>query len=373
VKVVLAICGTRGYYGLPKYFYFLAKHLIRRGIEVEVIVDSPLGAYKLYEVVEPQKYPEGSLPISSTIIRPTTGGVLNIVTTPMFCRNVAKYLNRVDFDILHTCHIIPYFYLKQRIRKPVIFQPFGNELFYMGGIKKLFHPVLEFCGKKADLVVAEREVLVYETARLYGISKDKIFVLPVGIDSEYIKEKAEGTREGLGIGPDTFVILSVNSLHPWKGISDLVRAFRYVEDRIPDSFLIIIGSGPEELNIRRLVKKLRLGEKVAFGKDIPEDKLYKYYKVADVFVSPTYQKDFIMGILEAEVFGLPIVSTGQDWLINGNGFVVEHGGVGLANGILGVHERDRKAMGEISKTIVKDYEFEKIADDTIQKYKELLG
>ena len=81
-----------------------------------------------------------------------------------------------------------------------------------------------------------------------------------------------------------------------------------------------------------------------------------------------------MSIMEAEVFGLPIVSTHQEFLIDGNGYVVpERNSEALAEGILKVRNGDRLKMGERSKEIVKQYDFKEIAKTAIAKYKELIG
>ena len=81
-----------------------------------------------------------------------------------------------------------------------------------------------------------------------------------------------------------------------------------------------------------------------------------------------------MGIMEAEALGLPIVSTHQEFLIDGNGFVVpEKNPKAIAEAIIKVHEGDRVKMGEKSKEIVKPYDFKNIAKIAIGKYEEIVG
>lgn len=123
MKVILTAYGTSGYSGLPKYFYFLAKHLAMNGIEVELIVDSLDREFKFYEVFADNV---GIQKPKVTIIRPEFTGMLS---KARYAYNIAQYLKDKDFDILHTCDVLPYFYLKQKNRKPVVFQPFSNEMF----------------------------------------------------------------------------------------------------------------------------------------------------------------------------------------------------------------------------------------------------
>ncbi len=368
MRVVLTVGGTAGYGGLLKYFYLLARHLALNHIDVEVIVDSSDGQAKLYEVT--QGIVDVPLP-QTKVIGPTVTG---IVSKALFVYNIAKYLKNKDFDILHSCDVFPYFYLMQKDRKPVVFQPFSNELFQVGGrdIRRLFFFVLRSCGRKADALAIIGEWQMDWMIKGYSINKDRTFILPVGIDISFIKDKAgqrDVTREQMSISEDTFVVLSVNTFHPYKGIEYLIKAFRDV----PKALLVLIGAGPEERNLRRLVFELGLQDQVVFTGGVEEKSLYNYYAVADVFVSPTMLQGSSMSIMEAEVFGLPIVSTHQEFLIDGNGYVVpEKNPKALAEGILKVRNGDRLKMGERSKGIVKQYDFKEIAKTAIGKYEELI-
>ena len=361
MHVVLTVYDTKGYSGLPKYFYYLAKHLALNDIDVEVLVDSKDRVRKLREITNiPQL----------KILGPEVTGM---VSKALYSWNIAKYLKDKDFDILHTCDVLPYFYLMQKKRKPVVFQPFSNELFQLGNrdIRRLFYFVLRSCGQKADALAVVGEWQLDKIINDYRITKDKTFILPVCIDIDYIRSLAEQkntVRKQMGIPNDKFVVLSVNILSLCKGINYLIEAFKDV----PDALLIIVSSGSEEKNLKRLVSELGLQDRVTFTGSVKEKDLYNYYAMADVYAHPTLLRGSSMGIMEAEVFGLPIVSTHQEFLIDGNGYVVpEKDPKALADGINKVRRGDRLKMGKRSKEMVKQYDFKIIAKTAIEKYKEL--
>ena len=381
MRVVLACCGTSHYYGFPKYFYLLAKYLAQQGIEVELVIDSEKGREKVKEVCGDVK---------TTVIRPSTGAGANVLRRSLYSMNVARYLRNRSFDILHTAATIPFAYLHIKNRAPTVFQPFGNESFTQPdvlpakGLRQMFYrllaqPVWRYCGVHADAIAAEGEFQIEELIEAYGVSRDKIFILPVGVDSAFIRERLKGktiTREQLGLTSNDFVLLSVNTLNVAKGINYLVDAFYLVKQRLANARLIIIGTGPEETRIHDQIRAYQLTDSVIHLKNVPEAVLYDYYALSDLFVSPTLQKDFIMGILEAEVCGLPIVSTGQEWLVRQgqNGYVVPpRDAVTMAEAILNIYGRDRKAMGIASQEIAKEYDFETIARIAIEQYQRLLG
>ena len=344
-------------------------------IDVEIIVDSNYGMRKVYEIMPRNvDVPLPQVKVVRPRVRVVGPTIPCMVSKALYSYNVARYLKNKDFDILHSCDVLPYFYLRQKNRKPVLFQPFSNELFQMGGrdIRRLLFFVLRSCGRKADAVAVIADWQLDWMLRAYRISKNRTFIMPVGIDIDFIKSIAgqrDVVRKQLGISEDTLVVLSVNGLHPYKGINYLIKAFQDV----PKALLIIVGYGPEERNLRMLVSALGLQSRVVFAKNIEEKPLYDYYATADIFVSPTLLRGSSMGIMEAEAFGLPIVSTHQEFLIDGNGYVVpEKNPEALAEGILKVRKGDRVKMGERSKEIVKPYDFKEIAKIAIAKYEELV-
>ena len=365
MRVILTVYGAKEHSGLPKYFYFLAKHLALNGVDVEVLLDSSDRLARLYEIIP-------TAPVQTKVIGPAVTGM---VSKAKYAYNIDGYLRDRDFDILHSCDVLPYFYLGRKNRKPIVHQPFSNELFQIGkgDIRRFFFFTLRNCGQQADALAVVGEWQMEQMLRDYKVSRSKAFVLPVGIDIDFVRSKAERRnviRRLMGIPIDAFVVLSVNILQKCKGIDYLIRAFQYV----PNARLIIVSSGPEKKKLERLVLELGLIHQVVFTGDVAEVDLYNYYAMADVYVHPTLLDGSSMGIMEAEAFGLPIVSTHQEFLVNGNGFVVpEKDPMALAAAIVKVHKGDRVKMGERSKEIVKQYDFKEIAKTAIAKYEELLG
>ena len=381
MKVVLAVCGTNHYYGLPKYFYFLAKHLMLNGIDVEFILDSP--SKHLIEVLDDvgnlgNFYPH--------VIGPVCQERFSAIATAIWCWKVARYLKNRDFDILHCGHVTPYFYLHQKPRRPVVFQPFGNELIkfeevYQGLARwyyKLTQSTLRYCGEEADVLLAEANWQMEEMKEFY--SRGVVHVLPVGIDLTFVEKKAKLgrlRRYNLRIEKDAFVLLTVNTFHHHKDYPNLLMALKSLIPRIPKLVSVMVGTGPDWGLCNALARNLGLEENVRFLKNIPEEDLYGLYEEANCYVSPTRVTDFQMGIMEAEAFGLPIVSTAQQFMINENGFVVEmNNSEALARGIYGVYSstsKQRRTWSERSKEIVKLWDFKEIAVNAIRIYEECLS
>lgn len=352
MKVVVAYNGTRAYRGGPKYFYLLTKHLVRKGVEVEFVLDSEEGVDKLREICPEARHK-----------------LLDDTTTIGFSWKLARYLAKADFDLLHTGHVLPYFYTYNSKRKPLVFQPFGSGFFTLAGAFgrmshlywKTAQMVQRRCGNKADAVAAEGEWQVDEIMEIYRVDRDRVFVLPVGVETP---ENRKLIRDGV------FRVLSVNGLSSYKGIDILVEAFGQAD--LPKSQLIIIGEGPEEENIHRLIDRLSLNGRVLHLKGVSENSLYDWYARSNVFVSLSAEKDMEMGILEAQAYGLPVISS-KPMLVQGNGYAVPSRRVeDAARALRAVFREDRTKMEEASRELATKHDFNGIADTAISKYEELL-
>lgn len=351
MKVIIAVSGTNKYFGMPKYYYLLANELSKLKIDIELIIDSDrTDIVKEFTTVK------------TTTIKPL---VNNAINTMLFCWKLNKYLKKTKFDILHTCHVLPYYYLKNKVYKPVVFQPFGNELFTLAGkgLNKTYcnlaQPILRECGNKADILIAEGEFQFEDMNKWY--KNPNMRVLPVGIDTSKFNQSTPYKNS-------IFTVLSVNSLTKYDRMDLLIDAFKIFHSSIKKSQLIIVGKGKEEGYLRTKARNLP----VVFLKDVPERRLIKLYQESDVYVSTTSETDMQMGIIEAMASGLPIIATGQRYMIKGNGFVVSSNAEEIFTAMSKTYYGNRESMGNVSKMLSMQYDFKKIAQKAVEIYKELI-
>jgi glycosyltransferase involved in cell wall biosynthesis len=384
MKVIIStrtIYPFHGYGGMERYFYSLAHHLVKQGVEVEILTslsESKEGGqnYKgiKYVFVPPNFKRVKSLPIF-------------YLNYHYFNFTTYRYLKDADFDILHGCGgVLDYLLFNKK--KPVIFQPFGLEQFKGGTISRIYNfmasfPFTAYAVKHADAIASEGDLQSREIMELFKVPKEKIFIFPDGVELDFIQKcisSSKITREELGIQDAGLVLINVNRLAPNKGVNYLIDALWILNNQNKlNTKLILVGTGPEEPKIKEQIKKLRLEDKVIHFKNIPDEKMFQLYTLADVSVSPTLYEGLPLVILEAMACGKPIVASNVSEVPQ----VVKHGENGflvpprdpeaIVDAILRIYEENLfRKMGSKSKEIVKDYDWNIIAKKAISKYEELI-
>ena len=177
-----------------------------------------------------------------------------------------------------------------------------NYLFTINSLKRL---TLKYTYKKASLVIAQTEEMKSELVEL-GLKPDKIAVLHNLLDTELIQSKANQISPFPTDTKTRFV--SVGRFAPQKGFDILIKAFKYVNDELPDSELYIIGSYDgsgsnvyEELN--DLIDRLKLNGKVIFTGYT--DNPYRYIKNASVYVLSSRYEGLPNVLVEAQFLSTP--------------------------------------------------------------------
>jgi glycosyltransferase involved in cell wall biosynthesis len=194
----------------------------------------------------------------------------------------------------------------------------------------------------------------------WGVSEEKIIVIPNGFSSDSIVMDRTSAREILGLSGTIGV--SAGRLVPWKGFAELIKIVPDILKHIPDFVLYIIGDGPEEEKLRELVEERALAQKVIFTGRLEKEKLMRYLAVADVFVLNTEYEGFSNQLLEVYSVGTPIVTTD----IAGNHEVVTDG----VSGVL-VPPRDGIALTEAILKVLENKAFaEKLAAGGKEKLRE---
>lgn len=110
-----------------------------------------------------------------------------------------------------------------------------------------------------------------------------------------------------------------------KGGSFFLRACHRVIDSGTEIRIVVVGSGPEEKNLRKLATSLELDDHITFVDD--GTAMTAYLTAIDIFCLPSLQQGFGVIMLEAMALGRPAIASGVGGVLSiledgENGFVV---------------------------------------------------
>jgi glycosyltransferase involved in cell wall biosynthesis len=172
-----------------------------------------------------------------------------------------------------------------------------------------------------------------EFALRYGVSPDRVFIVPHVIDFDHYargsasaRSSRERVRAELGVRGVTFVY--VGRLWLGKGLQYLLDAFGTLQRTTASEVsLLLVGDGVDEGLLRARCREERLAN-VVFTGFRDADSLPRLYAAADVFVFPALGDTFGMVVPEAMACGLPVIATSasgeiDDRVTDGvNGYIV---------------------------------------------------
>lgn len=188
--------------------------------------------------------------------------------------------------------------------------------------------------KKSDSIVVSGSAALKYHIRI-GIPEYKIFVANQSVENVSVNIKKTIPKENLTINKK-YVILYLSRIISWKGLDILIKAFKRLEKKGYDVFLLIGGDGPFKSYCEILSNNIEV-ENIKFVGSIPNEKVYYYYHLSDIFVLPTCQRGnaeaWGLVINEAMSAGKPVVTTdavgaADDLVKNGiNGYVVPNNNI----------------------------------------------
>jgi D-inositol-3-phosphate glycosyltransferase len=247
----------------------------------------------------------------------------------------------------------------------------------------------------ADKIVAATLAERAQLEWLYKADVKKIVVIPPGVDvSHFYPIPVDEARAFIGIEPDDQMVLYVGRIEPLKGVDILIEAmsclnFREITSNGP-ILLTIIGGDPdvdpadmsvEMARLQKMCNDLCMGKMVIFLGKRGQETLPYYYSAADVVVMPSHYESFGMVALEAMACGTPVIAS----QVGGLAFLVQDGVTGYhvpdddpgelcgrLKQLLGDREL-RATLGNQANSYAQEYVWEKIADQIVALYKDVLS
>jgi glycosyltransferase involved in cell wall biosynthesis len=343
----------------------ISERLVKKGFEVEVVTTDPSGSLQKEEEV------------NEVLIRRFRSFAPKDLY--YFSSQLLLFLRNANSDIIHGhgYNAFPMFACavarksKKMCLTPHYFGMGRSKVTAMAHVPYFAFGVwmLRSAERVICLTRTEREILIKE----FLVKPDRAICIPNGVDYN------EMANSSPALDTSGFTISYVGRLSTEKNIRVLISAYKEIEDRIPNSKLMIVGDGTEKEELKRLSRKLSIKRVLWIGK-VPHQNIGAYYKSASVFVLPSRREAFGICILEAQAAGTPvIVSDAIDRMgimEKGRGLAFKDNDEGdLAEKIFKIYKEKSLRDSFISrgKKYAKELDWDKVADEYVALYHSMFG
>ena len=142
----------------------------------------------------------------------------------------------------------------------------------------------------------------------------KHFTIYNAVDVEKIRKIWQDTnpadeRKKLNIPENALIIGAVSRLRHEKGIDLLIKAFGQVAPQIPQSYLLIIGTGPDEEKLKKMAEETGFSTRIIFYGGVGWETAMRQMALMDLVVVPSRFEGFGLTAAEAMAMGKPIITS----------------------------------------------------------------
>jgi len=223
---------------------------------------------------------------------------------------------RDKLDVFQSHYILPYMMPCATVVGiyDILYEVYPN---YFGRLRTLQMKLLvRRSARNADQVITISEYSKKEIVSRYGVSPEKVHVIPCGVSPLFKKIEYIVVRRTLKkYGINTPYILCVGRTAPIKNLSGMLKAFNDLIQNNKEISLVIVGAQDpkfvdESINIAGRGFTCD-DKKTIFTGQVSIAELISLYNGAKLFVFPSFGEGFGLPVLEAMACGTPVLCSNK--------------------------------------------------------------
>ncbi|MBQ5942272.1 glycosyltransferase family 4 protein [Massilia sp. AB1] len=222
-------------------------------------------------------------------------------------REIGRILDQgYDFDAIDAHYFYPdgvaAAMLGRYFKKPVVITARGSDVNLLPRYP-LPRRMIQWAARQAKGIITVSNALKEGLVQL-GVAPAAITPLRNGVDLEkFHPMNRDAVRAALGLR--RFTLISVGHLVELKGHHLVIGAL----PRLPDTELLVAGSGPERARLEALARTLGVADRVRFLGAVPHAELAQYFNAADLMVLASSREGWANVLLESMACGTPVVAS----------------------------------------------------------------
>jgi glycosyltransferase involved in cell wall biosynthesis len=208
--------------------------------------------------------------------------------------------------------------------------------------------VTRYTLKRSSFFTSDANVTC-DRAITYGMNPAKTVVFPWGVDLEHFNPEPRASLPGKS--EPGFTLFCNRSWEPNYGVDVLARAFVKVAQQKPAVSLLLLGGGSQGVLIRQILTSGGVLDQVSFVGQVGQKELPRFYRMTDLYISPSHVDGSSVSLMEALACGLPClvsdIPANKEWVHEDqNGWLFPDGDVEtLATKIFSVIEKPETLAG----------------------------
>ena len=307
MKIKTKLLHINSYYISGGFYYFLFEKLISIGYDIKVFVPAVKG--RILEHKNSAEY----IDISNDFLR-IDRFFFYKKHKKIYHDLLEKYTNVNKYDIVHAHTLFSNGYIAYKLKKdyaiPYIVAVRGTDVTFffqkMFYLKKLGIQILEEASKIIFISPAHKKTVfeLYLSESQRAIIEKKTVVIPNGIDSFWLKNKANGIKQK----HDTLRLIYVGEINDNKNVVLKCEAIqRLVHEGMKISYSIV-----GKISNQKIYNKICKFRFVEYLGEMSKERLIDVYRTNDIFIMVSKSETFGLVYAEALTQGLPLIySKGQ--------------------------------------------------------------
>ena len=178
----------------------------------------------------------------------------------------------------------------------------GTDITLVGSDPSFFR-ITKYGMESSDAVTAVSNWLNEETQREFQLTKPVRTIYNFLNLDKFSASPAERCRIA---EKDEKIVMHISNFRPVKRVTDVVRAFKKISDRVP-ARLVMLGDGPERMSAVGVAKQLGITDKIKYLGN--HESIESLIPCADLIMQPSEHESFGLVPLEAMACEVPVIGT----------------------------------------------------------------
>ncbi|NDP38744.1 MAG: glycosyltransferase, exosortase A system-associated [Rhodoferax sp.] len=231
---------------------------------------------------------------------PSVAGAGLLTQMQLTAQRLGEVIRLTKPNVIHAhspvLNALPSLWVGRRQRVPVVYEvraswedaAVDHGTTVEGSLRYRLSRALEtFALRQADQITTICEGLRGDIA-MRGIPDERITVIPNAVDASVFQfgvAADPSLRRSLGLDGAT-VIGFAGSFYAYEGLDLLLEAARRMLPRHPDLRVLLVGGGPQEMQLKAQAAKAGLQDRVIFTGRVAHAEVQRYYELIDVLAYP---------------------------------------------------------------------------------------